>query len=161
LEKTFALLDRMGEKEAWAAKRKKATAEFVTLLRKADRVELFRLNPAPVGKQSKSAKRNFRGYAILAAAEARSREDRQEVASFVGGLLHWNDLRLALCFNPRHGARITCGKRTLDFLICLECFHVRIYEGDALIDEFNLSPAKTNPMERVLREAEKIRPERP
>jgi hypothetical protein len=37
---------------------------------------------------------------------------------------------VAFCFQPRHGVRLTKDDRTVDLLICFECFRVRVYEDD-------------------------------
>lgn len=36
----------------------------------------------------------------------------------------------AKCFNPRHGVRLSRGKRTVDLVICYECSSIQIHDGD-------------------------------
>ena len=33
------------------------------------------------------------------------------------------------CFRPRHGIRVTLDGKTSDFVICFECWQVKVYEG--------------------------------
>lgn len=37
--------------------------------------------------------------------------------------------RSGLCFRPRHGIRAVRGGRTIDLLICFECYQVRVLDG--------------------------------
>jgi hypothetical protein len=161
LEKQLAELEPALEKEEWAVKLKQSISELTKELQKAERIEVFRLNPNPLPDEGKDAKRAFHGYAILVEGQAETAERRKEVASFLGKTLHWNEFRKALCFNPRHGLRAVSGKQTLDFLICFECYRVQVFEGDKLRSSFALSHPKDNPIEQMLRDVEKKAKERP
>lgn len=70
-------------------------------------------------------------------------------------MLHWNDLRKALCFEPRHGVRVSLENRTLDFVICFACNRVKIFEGEKLLSEFALARSKNNPIDQILHQLKK------
>jgi hypothetical protein len=161
LEKRLAELEPGLEKEEWAVKAKQLINELTKELQNAERIEVFRLNPKPLPDEGKNTKRGFHGYAILIEGQTETAERRKEIASFLGKTLHWNELRKALCFNPRHGVRVVSGKQTLDFLICFECYRVQVFEGDKLHSSFALSQPKDNPIEQLLRNVEKKATERP
>lgn len=38
----------------------------------------------------------------------------------------------AKCFNPRHGVRVSQGKRTVDIVICYECGSVQVHDGESV-----------------------------
>jgi hypothetical protein len=155
LEKLLAELEAEGEKEEWVVKRRQAITKLTEEIQKAERIEVFRLDPAPLSEKSKHTKRAFHGFAILAEGQAQTAKQRKEIASFLGKLFHWNDLRMGACFNPRHGIRAGGGKRTLDLVICFECWRVDVYEGAKRRSSFALLHSKHNPIEELLREAEK------
>ncbi|MBA4066816.1 MAG: hypothetical protein C0501_24530 [Isosphaera sp.] len=48
------------------------------------------------------------------------------VAAFKKGVAD-NTGIAAACFNPRHGIRVTSDKKTVDFVVCFECFSVKSY----------------------------------
>ncbi len=155
-EKELAELDRQYENEELSIELKKQIAELGKELQGARRIEIFRLwgskqSPA----EGKDGKPVFHEYPILTKGAAETAEARKEIASFLGKTLHWNWTRIALCFNPRHGVRVVTGKRTLDFLICFECYRVRVFEGEEQVLRFALSHPKDNPIERLLQGAEK------
>jgi hypothetical protein len=160
-EKALAELERSVEKEPWAMQRKQSIAELTKELAKAERMEVFRLKPRPLPEGNPDGKPSFHGYEILLAAPADTGERRKEVTSFLGKALHWDEFRKAFCFNPRHGLRIVSGKRTLDFLLCFECFQVRVYEGEQVRSSLALARVGDNPIEEFLRDVEKKAKERP
>jgi hypothetical protein len=161
IEKELAELEPRLEKEEWAVKRKETIAEFVKVLTTAERIDLFRINPKGIPEGTKEKKKEFHGYELLAEAPVASDEKRKEVAGFLGKTLHWNELRKAACFNPRHGLRAVSGKQTWDFLICFECNRVRIFEGGEQLAELPLAFVEgKNPIEQILKDGDKGRSDR-
>src|SRR5262249_15617824 len=135
--------------------------ELAKELQKAERIEVFRLNPKPLPDEAKDAKRAFHGYAMLAEGQAETAEHRKEIASFLGKTLHWNEFRKAACFNPRHGVRVVSGRQAVDFLLCFECYRVDVFDGEKLRSSFALSRPKDNPVEQLLRGLEKKAKQQP
>jgi hypothetical protein len=134
-------------------KAKTSFAVIAERISKAERLEVYRLNSTFIEDEQK-AKGSFHGYEILAQAKAESAEQRKEIGSFVGAVLHWNKLRMALCFNPRHGLRVISGKDTLDLVICFECSRVEVYDNGKLGGTFALTRQATNPLDRLLHRSE-------
>lgn len=158
LEKELAEWEPALAKEEWAVRRKQFIAEMAKHLDKADRIDLFRLNPTRPPEENKQGKKEFHGYEILSEVRALAKEQRQEAAGFLGKTLHWNDLRMALCFNPRHGMRLMSGKQTLDFLICFECNRVRIFDGDEQLAEIAMAfTDPKNPIEKLFAPNDPVR----
>jgi hypothetical protein len=154
-EKKLVKADAMFEKEGWAVRNRKAISDLTKELQKAQRVQVFRLDPKPLKGKTAGAKGEFHGYDILSESSAGTADARKEVTAFIAKTLHWNELRKALCFNPRHGVRVVVGKRTLDFLVCFECYAVEVYEKNEILSSFALTYTKENPIERLLKASEK------
>ena len=77
-----------------------------------------------------AAGERFRGFYVLGKAAV---DDSGERAKLLGALrdgIANNDGAVAACFNPRHGIRAVKGGQTVDYLICFECRHVHVFEGD-------------------------------
>ena len=61
-------------------------------------------------------------------------------------------LQSAACFNPRHGIRATHDGKTVDLVICFECFSLQVFLGDTKAGALTTdSPPPT--FDRVLRKA--------
>ncbi len=130
---------------------KKEIASLREILDKADQVEVLRLHPHKADGKKAAGKRYFHGYEILATARAARAEERKAICRFLAERLHWNHLRQADCYHPRHGLRVTAGKREIDFQICFECWRVRVYEGGKLIDSCALEDKDgDSPFDRLL-----------
>jgi len=132
---------------------KKALAELLKELDKAEKVELYSLNHRKIPKDNKEVKKAFHGYGILAESSLKTEEDRKKAIAFLGKVVHWNSLRKADCFHPRHGIRVTIGKKTLDFVLCFECNRVNAYENDKPLGfgvTITIQTIHLRPMEVVL-----------
>ncbi len=139
LELRLSELESQMENKEWAVAIRKSIDAFRAELAAADRVEIYSLSPQPLPKDQVADKPAFHGYEILGTSQG-TRSQLKEATRFLGKVLHWNELRKALCFNPRHGLRAICGKRTFEFLICFECNTVRVFEGNERIASFALAP---------------------
>jgi hypothetical protein len=156
LEKLLAEAERTMEKEEWAVERKQFIADLAKHLDKADRIDLLRINPRALPEGNPERKKELHGYEVLSEVRIDSKEQRKEAAAFLGKTLHWDDLRMAGCFNPRHGLRVVSGRRRLDFLICFECHRVMVFDGGKQIAELpTVDTDKKNTIERLLEEAQK------
>jgi hypothetical protein len=160
-EKKLAQADAVFEKTEEAVEYKKVMAEMVGFLDKANQIELFRLDPNRLPDGKKDGKKEFHGFEILSAIRVETERQCNEATAFLGKTLHWNELRMALCFDPRHGMRVISGKRTLDFLICFACSRVQIFEGKDHLTTLPLGFIdKNNPIKRLLDEDDKKNKER-
>ncbi len=143
------------EEKEWALEAIQRIDKIRKELDEAERIELFRLKPVPLTDKTKDCKQLFHGYEILFTKKVETPEQRTEAGSFVGKILHWDLLlRMAYCYNPRHGMRASIGKRTLDFVICFECSQIVVYEGDESLGRFALVHMKENPIKRIMDEVE-------
>jgi hypothetical protein len=70
----------------------------------------------------------FHGYAVLGKLVVRDPQARDEILAAIQDGVSDGD-KLASCFVPRHGLRVTKNGRTVDFAVCFECYQVRMY-GD-------------------------------
>jgi hypothetical protein len=154
-----------GNKEP-AVSRKEAIKDLIAVIGKADRMELYRLDPGEVGKARPEAKDGFCGYKVVAKAAVEKAEQRAKVAESLGKAMHWYEGVQALCFRPHHGLRVTSGKKSLDLLICFECGRVKVYPDTESFDAAVAAGARFGwdvpilevvwePAEELLREAEK------
>jgi hypothetical protein len=95
-------------------------------LAKADGVELYSLDPDP--RQTKDGG-GFHGWKVLGKMEVKEAAARKELLGALRRSADENEVGPAMCFNPRHGLRLTAGGKTVDLVICFECFQVQVYEG--------------------------------
>ena len=97
------------------------------ILDKAEQIELLSLDPVPSIEKLKDG---FHGWKVLGKTAVKDAEVRKKlVAAFKKGVAD-NDGMAAFCFNPRHGIRAIHDGKTVDFVICFECFQVQSYVGD-------------------------------
>jgi hypothetical protein len=96
------------------------------ILKKADRIELYSLEPEPDPKMAKAATTTFfHGWPVLgktAIKEGKARKAVQDVLDLSVGRG-----RYVKCFDPRHGIRATHGDETVDMVICFRCMQIEFY----------------------------------
>ncbi|MGE3806016.1 MAG: hypothetical protein AB7K24_15190 [Gemmataceae bacterium] len=95
-----------------------------TALDKGAKLELFALSPDP--EEGKNAKEAFHGYKVLNKTTLEG-GDKSKIAAAFKKAVAANQGKAAFCFNPRHGIRVVHDKKTVDFLICFECFQVHLF----------------------------------
>jgi hypothetical protein len=97
-----------------------------TILDKADKVELYSLEPEPDEKAAKDPKATqFHGYLVLGKTtlgDANLKKARESLELGIGMG------RVAKCFDPRHGIRVTKGEKTADMVICFRCGQIYFYD---------------------------------
>jgi hypothetical protein len=94
----------------------------------SQQMELFALHPdsrEPTG-QTPSAYA-FHGYTVLGRAEVLDMPERDTLVGLVHRSVAASDRTVALCFDPRHGLRITKDGHTTDLVICFECFKMDVF----------------------------------
>jgi len=91
------------------------------ILEQADHFELLSLDPH---YQREAAKGDFYGYRVLGTAVINDAETRKKIVSAFKRAVAENQGFEALCFNPRHGIRVTRNEKQADFVICFECAQV-------------------------------------
>ncbi len=107
---------------AYADDAKKSLPEkAVAVLDKADRIELYSLEPEPEKKPEKT----LRGWAVLGKVTLEDAKVRNQVlTSLKEGVGRG---RGAKCFDPRHAIQASRAGQTVDIVICFECGWVYVY----------------------------------
>jgi hypothetical protein len=116
-------------------------------LRSAERFELLALDPEPMEAPSTDS---FHGFRVLGRVEP----DAASRAALVDALdrgVREHDGRVAACFIPRHGIRVTRGGAVRDLVICFECLQVNEYEGDARVPGFLVAESPRAAFDAALR----------
>ena len=99
-----------------------------TCLRQPRQMTVYSTIPDPADPALAGA-RFFHGYRILGEVSVSAATDQQRVAETIkDAVLHFPDP--SICFNPRHGIRVTDGHSAYDFVICFECGLMDFYVGD-------------------------------
>jgi hypothetical protein len=73
----------------------------------------------------------FHGYPVLGKVEITDADKRHEIATALKDGLAQSDGKMAKCFWPRHGIRVVEKGRTIEYVICFECYQLVAHEGDS------------------------------
>ncbi len=85
------------------------------ILNKADRIELYSLEPEPDPKAAKDPKATlFRGYLVLGKTTIKEGKERKAAQLMLD--VSAGRGRVARCFDPRHAIRATHGDKTVDMV---------------------------------------------
>lgn len=71
----------------------------------------------------------FHGYPVLGKVEITETAKRREIAEALKDGMALSDGKMAKCFWPRHAIRTVTRGRTIDYVICFECYQVKITTG--------------------------------
>lgn len=114
--------------------------EAQAILAKADRIELYSLEPEPSREQAKAAGATFiGGFLVLGKTEIKDKEPLRRVREGLEGSVGMGG-KMAKCFDPRHAIRATAGKKAVRVVICFRCGQAHVYSnGDD-------GPSKTVPI---------------
>jgi hypothetical protein len=58
-----------------------------------------------------------------------------------------------MCFNPRHGIRVTHDDQTIDFVICFECSQIQVWRDDQFLTTFIVGHSPEGVFNQALRDA--------
>jgi len=116
-------------------------------LEKADTAELYSLDPDP--RRDKDGG-GFHGWKVLGKTEVKGEAARKELLGALRRSADENELGPALCFNPRHGLRLTAGGKAVDLVICFECLQVEVYDGADKAKGFLVTADPQPAFDRVL-----------
>jgi hypothetical protein len=96
------------------------------ILERADRIELYSLEPEPDPKAAKDPTATFfRGWLVLGKTVIKEDKTRKTVQDVLDVSIGRG--RVAMCFDPRHAIRATRGDKTVDMVICFRCGQVYFY----------------------------------
>jgi hypothetical protein len=121
------------------------------VLTKADSFELYSLDPDP---RNRPAENGFHGWKVLGKTTVKDAEVRQKLVTALEKAAAANDGSVAGCFNPRHGIRVKRGDKTLDLVICFQCFQVEVFDGDKRDKGFLITDAARDAFNKVLKDAD-------
>jgi len=119
-----------------------------TAMRNADSLELLSLDP-----RRGRADADFHKHKVLGRTTVTDPVTRKLLYSSLQSGARWNLPFPALCFNPRHGIRATAEGRTIDLVICFECSHVEVWQGESLLTTFFVGQSPESVFDQVLRDA--------
>ena len=94
----------------------------------------------------------FHDYTVLGEADITSPDVRRVVAQTVQHALSSWDGAYMMCFEPRHGIRVTNGTQSYDLLICFECQYIYSYSGEQGLGVTGLTGSQA-PLDDILRAA--------
>ncbi len=82
------------------------------------------------GQEPKAAEK-FHGYPVLGKVEITDVAKRKEIAGALKDGLAQSDGWMADCFRPRHAIRAVTNGRSIDYVICFECYQLEAHDGDS------------------------------
>jgi hypothetical protein len=128
------------------------------ILEKAEQFELLSLSPEQLREKPKNT---FHDWKVLGKTTVKDAEVRKKlVTAFKKGVAE-NKGEAARCFNPRHGIRVTHDEKTVDFVICFECFQVQVFAGEKQVKGFLITDSPAATFDQVLKEAKVPLAEKP
>jgi hypothetical protein len=123
----------------------------------ADRFVLLSLDPVPPASNEGSASTQpvgdtFHGYRILGQTVIRDPQTRRRLIDALrrGATSVLN--APPLCFNPRHGIRVSRNGETTDFTICFECEQAKVWRGDQRIANWMTDRTPQSVFDEVLKQ---------
>jgi hypothetical protein len=121
------------------------------VLAKGSHFELLSLDPDE--RNAKGAKEKFHDWKVLGKTVVKSKAARRRILAAVLKGVADHPRYAAKCFNPRHGIRATLDGRTVDLVICFECYQIEMFEGNEELGDA-LTNRKPQPvLDKVLKAA--------
>jgi hypothetical protein len=135
---------------ATAAEKNKIPDDIQSILEKADKFELISLDPE---YQKEKPADGFHGWKVLGRTTVKEADVRKTLlAAFEKGVEE-NKGEVARCFDPRHGIRATRGDKTVDLVICFECYQVKAFAGEGDLKGFLVTGSPQPAFDKVLTDA--------
>jgi len=101
---------------------------------------------------SNPALERLHDFPILGRTDLANLADRNTtVTSILDSMKAWNGVS-AGCFHPRHALRVTHQGVVFDFVICFECFTIKLYRGDEPYGYVNVI-GKPDKLDQILKKA--------
>jgi hypothetical protein len=125
-------------------------AEVKAALEKADSWELYSLDPEQRKDPPKVA---FHEWRVLGKTTVKDADTRKRLLAALEMGAKTNDGTVADCFNPRHGVRVKSGGKTVDLVICFECYKTVIYTGGEKTGGYKTERSPQTALNKVLTDA--------
>lgn len=122
----------------------------LTALEKGDKFELFSLDPT---RTTEKPPNNFHGWEILGSTKVDKADVRKKLVAALKKAAAENDGVAAGCFNPRHGIRVVHEGKTIDVVICFECYSASVYADDGRKEGFLITESAQATFNKVLTDA--------
>ena len=119
-------------------------------LEKAAEWELYSLDPE---HQKDPPQDGVHGWRVLGKTTIKDADTRKTLLAALEKGAKDNDGTVARCFDPRHGIRVKDGDKTIDLVICFECFQVKTFTGDKLGTGFLTTGSPQPALDKVLTDA--------
>ena len=119
-------------------------------LEKATEWELYSLDPE---HQKDPPKDGFHGWKVLGKTTVKDADTRKALLAALDKGAMDNDGTVARCFDPRHGIRVKDGDKTIDLVICFECYQVKVFTGDKHAGDFLTTRSPQPALDKVLTDA--------
>jgi hypothetical protein len=126
--------------------------KVLEVLEGAEQMTLFSIDPGRFPSSPPGTQR-FHGNIILGETVISKIEQRRQLAEELKRVVSASDGTINMCFEPRHGLRVTRGAATYDFLICYQCGRVEIFVGEESIESTGLK-GKPQLFNEILRAAD-------
>jgi hypothetical protein len=125
-------------------------ADAKAALETAGEWELYSLDPK---RQTDPPKDAFHGWKVLGKATVKEADTRKKLLAALDKGAADNKGIAAACFNPRHGIRVKAGDKTIDVVVCFECFSASVYTGDERTGSFLTTASPQPALDKVLTDA--------
>jgi hypothetical protein len=130
-----------------------------TILEKAEKFELFSLDPESFGF-NKKVPGSFHGWKILGNTTLEEAKLRKEIVESLKEGISKQKGAPKKCFDPRHGIRASVDGKSVDILICFECGWIYVYydqdEQHSEVVHTTGKPQET--FDRILKDAKVLLP---
>ena len=107
-----------------AAQDNKIPDQAREILEKASQFELLSIGTDPSAKKPRE---DFQGWPVIGKSTVEDPNIRKRLVAALEKGVEENKGEVMKCFNPRHGIRATHDGKTVDFVICFECFQALVY----------------------------------
>ena len=119
---------------------------IATVLARADRFELFSLEPSDGPTHERG---HFWGWRVLGSVVVTTAERDELVPALERGIAA-NGGWVAGCCIPRHGIRASCGESSVDLVVCFECSSVSLYKDGKQFGSVLVTDSPQPVFDRVL-----------
>jgi hypothetical protein len=121
----------------------------IDLLEAAGPFELLSLNP---NRPEAKGNDDFHGWKVLGKTVVNDAEVRKKLCAEFKRSIDESEGVGANCFNPRHGIRFTREGKTVDLVICFECYQVQAFIGEQRDPFFVITREPQKAFDKVLRD---------
>jgi hypothetical protein len=112
-------------------------------LRTPQHMILYSIHPSREAQFEQPPPMLFHKFRVLGETDITAPDSQRVVANAIQRAVSHSFGTEYMCFDPRHGVRVTDTSGTYDFLICFECAQIYIYSGDQQTAHVTISGSPT------------------